>query len=61
MLKQCYVQLRQAEMRILKLTGVDEQGQPVTEPFDHTATSEAAALDTKPKRKSRAGDAELPF
>ena len=39
LLKQCYGQLRQAEQRIQELVGVDDQGNPLTKPFDHTATS----------------------
>ncbi len=38
LLKQCYGQLRQAEQRIQELLGLDEQGNPLTKPFDHTAT-----------------------
>jgi len=38
LLKQCYGQLRQAEQRIQELLGCDEQGNPVTRPFDHTAS-----------------------
>ena len=38
LLKRCYGQLRQAEQRILLLTGEDGDGQPVTRPFDHAAT-----------------------
>ena len=40
LLKQCYGQLRNAEQRIQELVGVDEQGQPLTRPFDHTASTE---------------------
>lgn len=39
LLKQCFGQLRQAEHRIQELTGVDEQGNPITKPFDHTASA----------------------
>ena len=38
LLKKCYGQLRQAEQRIQELLGLDEQGNPLTKPFDHTAT-----------------------
>jgi exodeoxyribonuclease VII small subunit len=48
LLKCCYTQLRQAEQRILELTGVDEQGQPLLKPFEHTATPEAAKRPRKP-------------
>jgi exodeoxyribonuclease VII small subunit len=43
LLKRCYAQLREAEQRILLLTGVDEEGQPVLQPFQHTATAEGKA------------------
>jgi len=38
LLKQCYGQLRQAEQRIQELLGCDEQGNPLTKPFDHSAS-----------------------
>ena len=38
LLKQCYAQLRQAEQRIQELVGIDEQGNPILKPFDHTAS-----------------------
>jgi exodeoxyribonuclease VII small subunit len=52
LLKRCYGQLLQAEQRILLLTGVDGDGQPLTKPFGHTATAEANQADSKrrPKR-----------
>ena len=40
LLKHCYAQLREAELRIQKLTGESEDGQPVTELFEHAATLE---------------------
>src|SRR5947209_8487245 len=39
LIKSCYAQLRDAEQRILQLTGVDESGQPVLQPFRHEATA----------------------
>ena len=42
LLKRCYGQLRQAEARISELVGADAAGNPVTRPFDHSATVEAA-------------------
>jgi exodeoxyribonuclease VII small subunit len=38
LLKRCYGQLRQAEQRINELIGTDAAGNPVTRPFEHTAT-----------------------
>ncbi len=42
LLRRCYSQLRQAEQRILELTGVDANGNPVTKPFDHRASIDSA-------------------
>lgn len=49
LLKHCYQLLQQAEQRILQLTGVDENGQPVLQPF--TPGAEAG-------KNSRSADAE---
>ncbi len=46
LVKRCFAQLRDAEQRILLVTGVDEQGKPVLQPFRHSAT-EAATPDVK--------------
>src|SRR5436305_4580851 len=51
LLKRCYAQLRQAEQRILLLTGTDAEGQPLTQPFEHTATVDTAIADSKRRRK----------
>ena len=32
--------LRQAEQRILELVGVDEQGNPLMQPFEHAASAD---------------------
>jgi exodeoxyribonuclease VII small subunit len=47
LLKQCYGQLRQAELRIQKLTGETPDGQPLTVPFEHAATLELRRADTE--------------
>lgn len=52
LLKRCYGQLRDAEQRILQLTGVDEQGQHVVRPFEHSAAVEPAGEPKKRRRKS---------
>jgi len=60
LLKQCYVQLRQAEQRIQVLIGVDGDNQPQTEPFAH----QASAPEKRPGRRRGAkasGDEELPL
>jgi exodeoxyribonuclease VII small subunit len=37
LIKSCYQQLRQAEQRIVLLTGVDDEQQPILQPFKHEA------------------------
>jgi exodeoxyribonuclease VII small subunit len=60
LLKRCYAQLRAAEQRILLLTGTDAQGQPITRPFEHTATADAASDETRRWRK-KDEEPQLPF
>ena len=43
LLKRCHTQLRQAELRILELVGVDDDGNPRVRPFEHSATASATA------------------
>jgi exodeoxyribonuclease VII small subunit len=38
LIKRCYTRLREAEQRILLLTGVEQDGVPVLQPFKHEAT-----------------------
>ena len=38
LIKACYAQLRDAEQRILLVTGADEEGKPILQPFQHAAT-----------------------
>jgi exodeoxyribonuclease VII small subunit len=52
LLKRCYAQLRQAEQRILLLTGTDAEGRPLTQPFEHAATVDAAKVDNKRRQKN---------
>jgi len=47
LIKRCYAQLRQAEQKILLLTGVDEEGRPAVQTFEHAATGESIKLDPK--------------
>jgi exodeoxyribonuclease VII small subunit len=51
LLKRCYGQLEHAEQRILLLTGVDEEGRPAAQPFEHSATVEAEKPEVKRRRK----------
>lgn len=39
LLRNCHTQLQQAEQRILLLTRVEGDGQPVLQPFKHEATA----------------------
>jgi exodeoxyribonuclease VII small subunit len=50
LLKRCYGQLRDAEQRILLLTGVGADGRPLLQCFEHEATAEA---DSKERGKGR--------
>jgi len=43
LLKGCYQHLRDAEQRILKVTGTDGDGKPILRPFEHSATLEASS------------------
>lgn len=51
LLKHCYNQLSQAEQRILLVTGQDEEGRPIMQPFDHAATAETKAEVKRPRKK----------
>jgi exodeoxyribonuclease VII small subunit len=39
LIKSCHQQLRQAEQRIALLAGIDEEQQPILQPFKHEATA----------------------
>ena len=54
LLKHCYSQLRQAEQRVLLLSGEDADGRPVTQPFEHPAAADPDRPD--PRRRPRRGD-----
>jgi exodeoxyribonuclease VII small subunit len=51
LLKQCYAKLRDAEQRILVLTGEGEDGEPQTRPFEHAATLDGAQPEPRRRRK----------
>ena len=59
LLKRCFQQLAQAEQRILLLTGQNEEGKPVTQPFDHAATADAEKAENKRRRKKAEGPEPL--
>ena len=50
LIKRCSDQLREAERRILLVTGMDENGRPVLQPFQHEAT---AVTRAEPIRRLR--------
>jgi len=60
LLKRCYSQLRQAEQRILVVTGADAAGQPITRPFEHSATSDPVPSEAE-KRKKKPTQPEILF
>jgi exodeoxyribonuclease VII small subunit len=49
LLKHCYGKLRDAEQRVSLVSGVDEEGQPILQPFPHAATD--AKADVRRLRK----------
>jgi exodeoxyribonuclease VII small subunit len=51
LLRQSYDLLQRAERRIELLSGVDAEGNPITKPFDDTATVESQ--EKRPKSKSK--------
>ncbi|MBN1394900.1 MAG: exodeoxyribonuclease VII small subunit [Pirellulales bacterium] len=50
LLRQSYELLQKAERRIELLSGVDAEGNPLTEPFDDSATIDAK--EKRPRRRS---------
>jgi len=60
LIKRCHAQLQAVEQRILQLTGIDADGKPLTQCFDHSATGETAKPANKPRRK-RPEDPEILF
>jgi len=51
LLGQCYGLLERAERSVTLLSGLDDDGEPITVPFDAAATLEAEA-DSKPKAET---------
>jgi exodeoxyribonuclease VII small subunit len=49
LLKSCYEKLTVAEAKISLLAGMDAEGNPILEPFDHSATANVE----NPERKRR--------
>jgi exodeoxyribonuclease VII small subunit len=53
LVRHCQGQLQHAEQRILMLTGVEADGQPVLQPFRHEATARAVAA--RPRKRDDSG------
>ena len=51
-LKRCHTQLEAAERRIELLSGVDADGNPVTEPFDDTPSAAESGPSRSKKRSA---------
>ncbi|QDT17698.1 exodeoxyribonuclease VII small subunit [Alienimonas californiensis] len=67
LLRRCRATLERAERRVELLTGVDADGEPVTEPFDASATAEQAGAGRRdagtaksPRNRRRAADEDEP-
>src|SRR5262245_39316705 len=59
LLKACTSLLRDAEQKIVQVTGTDESGEPKVEPFEHTAIERDQP--TTKRTKSGGKDPEIPF
>ena len=55
LLKQCYGWLEQAERKIELLTGVDAQGNPITQPFNDPGSDDLGAKSSTRSRRRSAG------
>jgi exodeoxyribonuclease VII small subunit len=49
LIKRCYTRLREAEQRILVLTGTEDDGQPILQAFKHEATANKV-VSGRPRR-----------
>lgn len=57
LLRHCYSVLDAAERKIALLTGFGSDGNPITEPFDATATAEQGVAGRRKKRAASASEA----
>jgi exodeoxyribonuclease VII small subunit len=55
LIKRCYAQLRDAEQRIIQVTGTEE-GQPILQPFQHTGTASAGTEVKRPGPRKRTNE-----
>jgi exodeoxyribonuclease VII small subunit len=60
LLRNCYGTLEKAEQKIEILTGTDEAGRPLTEPFDATSTAEQKQTSAGRRKRTTAKKAEAP-
>lgn len=51
-LKQCHSQLESAERRIELLSGIDADGNPITQPFDDAATADDSTSGARSRKRS---------
>lgn len=61
LIKRCYAQLREAEQRILLVTGTDEEGRPLLQPFQHVSSDAGAVEVKRPGSRTKGNDAAVPF
>ncbi len=61
LIKACYARLREAEQRILLVTGTDDEGRPALQPFPHTATDAPPAEVKRPGLRKKTNDPTMPF
>jgi exodeoxyribonuclease VII small subunit len=61
LIKACYAQLRDAEQRILLVTGTDDEGKPILQPFQHAATESGATDVKRAGPRKRSNDSTVPF
>ncbi|MFV1964274.1 MAG: exodeoxyribonuclease VII small subunit [Pirellulaceae bacterium] len=59
-LKHCHHALEHAERKIHLLTGVDEDGNPVTEPFEDTEQTLEEKQESRGRRRSRSAGGRSP-
>jgi exodeoxyribonuclease VII small subunit len=59
LLRGCFAHLQAAEQKIVLLAGLDADGKPVLQPFDHAASdspaAEAKRRTTRPKPRDNSG------
>ena len=64
LLKRCHATLARVERRVELLTGTDDDGEPLTEPFDASATAgqggagRRANAGSRPRRNRKRGDGD---